>query len=87
MDTASKNAYAIQGYAVDALDYVLKPVSYFALSQRLNRVLLQIGAQGFPVLGVVVCQRKSKHVSSPFARGEGLSVRLTRLLCSHASLR
>lgn len=29
--------YAIRGYAVDALDYVLKPVSYFALSQRLNR--------------------------------------------------
>lgn len=31
--------YAIRGYAVDALDYVLKPVSYFALSQRLNRVI------------------------------------------------
>ena len=28
--------YAIRGYAVDALDYVLKPVSYFAFSQRLN---------------------------------------------------
>lgn len=31
--------YAIRGYAVDALDYVLKPVSYFALSQRLNRAI------------------------------------------------
>ena len=31
--------YAIRGYAVDALDYVLKPVSYFAFSQRLNRAL------------------------------------------------
>ena len=28
--------YAIRGYAVDALDYVLKPVSYFAFSQRLE---------------------------------------------------
>lgn len=31
--------YAIQGYTVEALDYVLKPVSYFALSQRLERAI------------------------------------------------
>lgn len=31
--------YAIRGYAVDALDYVLKPVSYFAFSQKLVRAL------------------------------------------------
>lgn len=31
--------YAIKGYAVDALDYVLKPISYFAFSQRLERAI------------------------------------------------
>lgn len=31
--------YAIKGYAVDALDYVLKPVAYFAFSQRLSRAI------------------------------------------------
>ena len=31
--------YAIRGYAVDALDYILKPVSYFAFSQRLRRAI------------------------------------------------
>ncbi len=31
--------YAIRGYAVDALDYMLKPVSYFAFSQRLSRAI------------------------------------------------
>lgn len=31
--------YAIRGYAVDALDYVLKPISYFAFSQRLERAV------------------------------------------------
>ncbi|MDO4283750.1 MAG: LytTR family DNA-binding domain-containing protein [Eubacteriales bacterium] len=31
--------YAIRGYAVDALDYVLKPVSYFAFTQRLGRAI------------------------------------------------
>ena len=29
--------YAIRGYAVEALDYLLKPVSYFAFSQRMDR--------------------------------------------------
>lgn len=31
--------YAIKGYAVDALDYVLKPISYFPFSERLNRAI------------------------------------------------
>ncbi len=34
--------YAIRGYAVEALDYVLKPISYFAFSQRLNRAIGRI---------------------------------------------
>ncbi len=31
--------YAIRGYEVDALDYIVKPVSYFAFSQRLGRAI------------------------------------------------
>lgn len=31
--------YAIRGYAVEALDYVLKPVSYFAFSQVLSKAI------------------------------------------------
>ena len=34
--------YAIRGYAVDALDYVLKPVEYFAFSQRLSRAIARM---------------------------------------------
>ncbi|NCB62826.1 MAG: response regulator transcription factor [Clostridia bacterium] len=34
--------YAIRGYAVDALDYVLKPVSYFAFTQRLERAVARM---------------------------------------------
>lgn len=37
--------YAIRGYAVDALDYVLKPVSYFAFAQRMDRALLRLDAR------------------------------------------
>ena len=31
--------YAMQGYEVEASDYILKPVSYFVFSQRLGRVI------------------------------------------------
>lgn len=31
--------YAIRGYQVDALDYMLKPVNYFAFSQKLDKAL------------------------------------------------
>ena len=31
--------YAIQGYSVNALDYILKPLNYFSFSQRLTRCL------------------------------------------------
>lgn len=34
--------YAIRGYEVGALDYVLKPVSYFAFSQKLSRAIARI---------------------------------------------
>lgn len=35
--------YAIRGYAVDALDYVLKPMSYFAFAQRMDRAVQRLG--------------------------------------------
>ena len=31
--------FVMKGYAVDALDYVLKPVNYFAFSQRIDRAI------------------------------------------------
>lgn len=31
--------FAMKGYAVDALDYVLKPVTYYAFTQRIDRAL------------------------------------------------
>ncbi|MDO4521607.1 MAG: LytTR family DNA-binding domain-containing protein [Eubacteriales bacterium] len=34
--------YAIRGYEVDALDYILKPVSYFAFCERLGRAIARL---------------------------------------------
>lgn len=34
--------FAIKGYAVGAMDYVLKPISYFSLSQRLDKAIARL---------------------------------------------
>lgn len=31
--------YAMKGYAVEALDYILKPINYYAFSQRIDRAI------------------------------------------------
>ena len=38
----NRTDYALQGYQVDALDYVIKPVTYFAFADRLERALGRI---------------------------------------------
>lgn len=49
--------YAMKGYSVGALDYVLKPVSYFAFSQRIQRALNRME------------RRARKYISIPFKGG------------------
>lgn len=46
--------YAIRGYEVDALDYILKPVSYFAFSQRLNRAISRVKSRSKHFLALSV---------------------------------
>lgn len=42
--------HAIRGYEVDALDYILKPISYFAFSQRLKRALSRVSRRDEPCI-------------------------------------
>ena len=49
--------YAIKGYTVDALDYVLKPLSYYAFSQRIDRALARMR------------RRSKKYISIPVKGG------------------
>ena len=37
--------YAIQGYKVNALDYMLKPISYFSFSESMGRALHRVKVQ------------------------------------------
>lgn len=42
--------FAINGYEVDALDYVLKPISYFGFAQRINRAIERMKKRSSPCL-------------------------------------
>ena len=46
--------YAIKGYRVDALDYILKPISYYAFSQTIKRAIGRRGKSDktYLVLGI-----------------------------------
>lgn len=46
--------YAIEGYSVDALDYVLKPVEYYALKLKIKKALRSVSATTFRVLPVMM---------------------------------
>ncbi len=42
MFITNSTQYAIRGYAVDALDYILKPVTYFSFSKKLEKAVSRI---------------------------------------------
>lgn len=49
--------FVMKGYAVDALDYVLKPVSYYAFSQRIERAIARMS------------NRRRRYISVPIKGG------------------
>lgn len=59
--------YAIKGYAVEALDYVLKPISYYAFTQRLERALERRN------------RRRNRSVTIPMGKGSTQTLRLNEL--------
>lgn len=46
--------YAIRGYEVDALDYILKPVSYFAFCQKLGKAIDRVIRKNSPTVTLSV---------------------------------
>ena len=60
--------YAIQGYRVDALDYVLKPLSYFAFTQRIDRALSRIHKKAARFVAISLKGGKNFLKLRPFAR-------------------
>lgn len=46
--------YAIKGYTVDAMDYLLKPLNYFAFSQCLDRALQRLSSRAATYITISV---------------------------------
>ncbi len=68
--------HAIRGYEVDAMDYILKPISYFAFSQRLNRAVSRLSRREEPclMLSLRTGPRKLKIRSIHYVESEGHSL-------------
>ena len=65
--------FAIRGYEVDAMDYILKPVSYFVFSQRLGRAISRLDRQGKHYL-MITCKaggRKLEIESIYYVESQG----------------
>ncbi len=52
--------YAIQGYKVNALDYILKPISYFSFSESMARALTKVKAPEKEYITIVLKGGKKK---------------------------
>jgi DNA-binding LytR/AlgR family response regulator len=59
--------YAMKGYAVEALDYVLKPINYYSFSQRIDRAISRMD------------KRKEKYLSIS-GKGSVCKISLSKLL-------
>lgn len=74
--TNMKN-YAIRGYEVDALDYLVKPVDYYMFSRKMDKALKRIGKRNEPVINVRilsgVMRFKTKDIYYVESDGHNLS--------------
>ena len=52
--------YAIQGYKVNALDYILKPISYFSFSESMARALTKVKTPEKEYITIVLKGGKKK---------------------------
>ena len=54
MFITNRTDFAVRGYEVDALDYILKPVSYFEFSKKLERALKRMEKKSELMLAVTI---------------------------------
>lgn len=54
MFTTNMAHFAIRGYQVDALDYMVKPIEYFSFSQKLNKAIVKINNRDLHYIAVPI---------------------------------
>lgn len=79
--------YAIRGYEVDALDYMVKPIEYFAFSQKLGRAIermrhrdrqfisipIDVGVQKLDIEGIYYIESQGHNLIYKTKKGEFIS--------------
>ena len=63
--------YAIQGYKVNALDYMLKPISYFSFSESMGRALHRVNVQEIYHHCAERRQKETGYYTDLLCRGAG----------------
>ncbi|MDO4804243.1 MAG: LytTR family DNA-binding domain-containing protein [Lachnospiraceae bacterium] len=73
MFITNRTDYAIRGYEVDALDYIVKPVNYFAFARKLERAIGRIPQDKDAVITLNIPQgiRKIRIDDIFYAESEG----------------
>lgn len=80
--------YAIKGYQVDALDYILKPIDYFSFSSRLKRAITRLkkrvghyltisvkgGTVKLNIMDIYFIESQRNHLVYYTAKGEYLTI-------------
>ena len=65
--------YAVRGYEVDAMDYVVKPVEYFSFSQKLDKAIGRIRSKAKEFLMITIGEGivKTDIADIYFIEGQG----------------
>ena len=68
--------YAVRGYEVDAMDYVVKPVEYFSFSQKLDKAIGRIRSEAKEFLMITIGEGivKTDIADIYFIEGQGHNV-------------
>jgi len=76
MFITNRTDYAIRGYQVDVLDYIVKPITYFAFAKKLERAIRRIAGNNDKTVVLTlrsgICRLKTEEIIYVESEGHNL---------------